>query len=171
MIRPGVVLSQPPMQHRAVDRMRAQKLLHLHGQQVAIEHRGRLHRWFRRARSPGFRRESRRPARRRASPPRRASRRCAWQGLRSLQVLRMPIIGLPAKSSLVIAHLHSARAMAETAHVTRAEPAIGAQLFRFLVFHGCFIAPLPRTVRNFSANCATAKGFDKSCVPGSSTPL
>ena len=47
------------------------------------------------------------------------SRRWAWQGLISLQVLMMAITGLPVKSSLPVAELLHARAMAEAAHACR----------------------------------------------------
>ena len=59
-------------QHRAVDRMAAQELLRLHGEEVAVEHGARASRTARRATSPAARSGSRRPAARRASRPRRA---------------------------------------------------------------------------------------------------
>ncbi len=54
------------------------------------------------------------------------SRRCAWQGLISLQVLMMAITGRPVKSSLPVAELLHARAMAEAAHRVGPEPAEAA---------------------------------------------
>ena len=66
MIRPGVVLSQPPISTAPSMRMAAQQLLGLHGQEVAVEHGRRLDERLATARSPAARAGSRRPGRRRA---------------------------------------------------------------------------------------------------------
>ena len=46
MRRPGVDLSQPPSSTAPSIGMRAQELLHLHREKVAVEHGGRLHHDF-----------------------------------------------------------------------------------------------------------------------------
>ena len=59
-------------------------------------------------------------------------RKCAWQGLRSLQVLMMAITGLPCQSIDVVTDLADPRAMAERPHVGGAEPAIAAEVLGLL---------------------------------------
>ena len=66
----GRRLVAPAQQHGAVERIGPQQLLGLHRQQVAIEHRRRLHGTARSTRSPGPPAGTRPPARRRASRPR-----------------------------------------------------------------------------------------------------
>ena len=86
-------------QHRAVDRMAAQQLLGLHGEEIAIEHGGRL--------DERLGKRHRRQLDRKAAGLQHAAldvlgaRRAdgAWHGLMSLQVLMMPMTGLPAQSS------------------------------------------------------------------------
>ena len=85
-------------QHRAVDRVLAQQLLGLHGQEVAVEHGGGLDEGL--ASDIAGSSTGKPPA---CQTPRLTSsarcRKCVWQGLMSLQVLMMPITGLPMKSS------------------------------------------------------------------------
>ena len=125
-------------QHAAVGRIGAQQLLRLHREQVAIEHRRRLlERLGQRDRRHLDRKAARLP-----DP--------ALHFLGALPEMRVAGIDVAPRVddgddrlALVvgarIAHLRRARAMAERAHVVRAVPAMGAQLFGFLaVGHGGF---------------------------------
>ena len=95
--RRGLVAAD--QQHDAVDRIAADRLLDVHADEVAEQHGGRPHVRSRPSEITGNSTASRPPPRRRASRARRASRRCALQGVSSDQVLQMPMTGRPSKTS------------------------------------------------------------------------
>ena len=57
----------------------------------------------------------------------------------SLQVLMMPMTGLPAQSARIIAELPQPRAVAERAQVVDPEPAVAAQVFGAFAGHGVIL--------------------------------
>ncbi len=114
-------------QHRAIDRIRAQQLLGLHRQQVAVEHRRRLLENFGERDGRHFQRK---PAR---------LQHATLHFLRALPEMRMARVDVAPRVddrddrlALVIgariAHLRRARMVAERAHVVVAEPAVRAQV-------------------------------------------
>ena len=114
-------------QHAAVDRIRAQELLRLHREQVAIEHRGRL--------LEHFGQRERRHLERKAAGLQHA----ALHLVGALPEMRMARVDVAPgvddrddRLALVVlarvAHLRGARMVAEAAHVGLAEPAMRAEL-------------------------------------------
>ena len=114
----GVVLSQPPIKHRAVGRIGAQRLLGLHRQEVAIHHRRRL---------------LKRLGQRHRRQFNRKAARLPYAALHLLDpLLEMGVAGidvapgvddrdhrLPGIIGAIIAHLRGARTMAEGAQIVR----------------------------------------------------
>ena len=139
MISAGVVLSQPPMQHRAVDRLAAQQLLGLHRQEIAIEHGGRLH--------VGFGERNRRQFQRKTAGLQHAALHII--GTRAqMRVAGIDVAPgvddaddrLAAPVGRVVARPAQPRAVTERTHVVDAEPAIAAQILRtFAVGHGPYV--------------------------------
>src|SRR3954447_2174760 len=170
MIRPGVVLSQPPSKTAPSTGVRAQQLLRLHREEIAVEHGRRLHHRLAERDRWDF------DGKAAALPDAALHLLGARAQMRMARIEIAPRVEdadhrLAGEILVIVTHLQRARTVAESAHVFDTEPAVRAQLFRFLACHDSFSTPLPSTIRNFSANCATANGFDKRCVPGSSTPL
>ena len=129
MISPGVVLSQPPSRIAPSIGMRAQQLLGLHGQEVAVEHGGRLDE---RLGQRDGRQLQRKAARLQHAALHifgaRAQVRVAGVDVApgvddADHRLAAPILG-------VVADLAQARAMPERAQVLHAEPAMRAQVLR-----------------------------------------
>ncbi len=133
-------LVAPAHQHRAVDRMRAQKLFGFHRQHVAVEHGRRLDVAFRERQRRQFHRE---PA---------GFEDAALHVLDALLEMDMARVGVrpgveDGDDRLVrpflrrVAHLHRPRTVAEAAQVVRREPARAAQVLGSLVpfwhFRGC----------------------------------
>ena len=130
-------------QHDAVDRVRAQQLLDLHGEEVAVEHGRRLDEVLRERQRRELDRES-------AGLPDAALhllRPGAEMGVAGVDV--GPGVDdrddrLPHEVRIVVAHLQRARAMPEGAEILRAVPAGGAKglpgHFAFLRRRRCYAA-------------------------------
>ena len=133
--RPGVVLSQPPISTApSIGRLRSD-FFRVHGEQVAIEHRARLHVRFGDGEGRNLHRKS-------ARLPHAALHRLG--ALAQMRVARIDLApriddgdhGPAGEILLPIAELLHARAMAEAAHGVGAEPAEAAEFFRLFF---CFI--------------------------------
>ena len=115
-------------QHRAVDRVAAQHFLRLHREQIAIEHRRRLHEVFAERKHRDFHRH---PAR-----LQHAFLHILREHL-EMQVARVDLApGIQDRDDRLALpilrpepHLPRARAVAEAAQIIRAKPAEGAELF------------------------------------------
>ena len=118
-------------QHRPVDRMAAQQLLGLHGEEVAVEHGRRLDEILRERHGRQFEREA-------AGLPDAALH--VLDAGAEMDVARIDVAPrvddgddrLAHEIGQRVAHLQGARAVAERAQVRHAEPAVAAQLL------GCF---------------------------------
>ena len=116
-------------QDGAIDRMAAQELFSLHRQQIAIEHRRRLHEWFGQRHRRKFDRET--------TGLQHASLHIfrAFAQMRVAEIDVAPGIddaddGLADPIGGVIAALTKPRTVAERTQIAYAEPAMAAQFFR-----------------------------------------
>jgi len=119
-------------QHAAVSRVGAQQLLGLHGEEVAVHHRGRLLERL----GERDRRHLDREAAGLVDAALDLLRARAEVGMARVDVA--PGVddrdhGLARVVGAVVAHLRGARAMAERPQVVDAVPAVAAQLLRFLL--------------------------------------
>ena len=127
---PGVVLSQPPISTAPSIGMRAQQLLRLHRQHVAIQHAGRLQVGLSDKRQ---RRQLHRKAARHQDAAAHVVDALLEVHVAGLQVgpgVQDRDDGLAGPFLRRVAHLHRARPVPETAQVGRAEPAGAAQVGR-----------------------------------------
>ena len=135
-------------QHRAIDRMRAQNFLRLHGEEVAIEHGGRLHHHL-------ADRQGRQLDRVAAHLPDSALHRL--RALAQMRVARAQVAPgvedgdhrLVEKLLAPHAHLLGALAVREAAHVVRCEPALAA---KFLECSTCHSESSPLAVVRANTN-------------------
>ena len=154
MINPGVVLSQPPRQYRAVDGMRAQQFLGLHRQEVAVEHG----RWL----DERFGQRDRRQLQRKAARLQHAALHVfgARAQVRVAGVDVAPRVddadhGLAAPILGIVADLAQSRAMPERAQVLGPEPAMAAQVFRRSFAKSCAQVLARSTAATTNAGRAT----------------
>ena len=158
--QPGRGLVAAAHQHRAVDRVRAQHLLRLHRQEVAIEHRRRLHHRL-------AERDRRHLDREAAGLP-----DAALDLLDALLEVRMALVEvapgvddgddrLVLEVGLRVADLEGARAMIEGPHRRRVVPALAAQV------RDAILASCRRALRSACAGTSESRpaerGYRLSC--------